>query len=256
MSFRGRISGSWADLKGRRFIVSVKETLIVADEISKHDITIDDDALLKAVIERIDSEQWPGEQAFPPFIKHSKTMKAPSVLELGVRQAIPGVSTRHENWFPHASSYIGSDIASDQDVDLIADVHRLSQYTGREVFDIIVSESGFEHFKYPLLAAHEIMKALKLGGIVFVQTNQTFPIHGVPYDYFRFSKEGLRSLFTESMGMQVHAVGYASPAHIYSRVDQQGQKWPAYLHVNIFAEKVRPTPEQWIYDYDCLTDSG
>ena len=96
------------------------------------------------------------------------------------------------------------------------------------------------------------MKALKPGGLVFVQTHQTFPIHAVPFDYFRFSTDALRSLFSRSMGMKVHAAGYSSPAAIYSSIDRFGHKAAAYLHVNLFAEKVGPTPEQYVYEYDCL----
>jgi SAM-dependent methyltransferase len=206
------------------------------------------------VADLIEGEQWPGEQAFPPFLAHARRLPSPLVLELGVRQAIPGRSTRHDSLFPHATRVVGTDLEPGSDVDLVADVHRLTEFTGCEAFDIIFTESGFEHFKYPQLAAHEIMKALRPGGIVFVQTNQTFPIHAVPYDYFRFSKDALASLFTASMGMRLHAVEYASPAAIYSRVEQSTQNWPAWLHVNLYAEKVTPTPDHWIYDYDCLTD--
>lgn len=213
---------------------------------------VSEEELWKAVIETISNEKWPGEQAFPPFIERANAMEAPRVLELGTRQSIHGRSTRKQFMFPNASKYIGTDIEAGEDVDLIADVHRLTQFTGEEAFDIVLTEAGFEHFKYPHLAAHEIIKALRLGGLVFVQTHQTFPIHAVPYDYFRFTTDALRSLFSQSMGMIVHAAGYGSPAAIYSRIDQFGHKSPAYLHVNLFAEKIRPTPEQYVYEYDCL----
>lgn len=197
-------------------------------------------------------DAWPGEQAYPSFMERAKALKAPRIIELGTRRSLPNVSTRKDAWFPHASAYISSDIEPGVDVDLIADVHRLTQVTGEEAFDIVWTEAGFEHFKYPHLAAHEIMKALRIGGLIFVQTHQTFPIHAVPYDYFRFSKDALRSLFGTKMGVVVHAVGYASPAAIYSRVDPGGQRALAYLHVNLFAEKVAPTPRDFIYEYDCL----
>jgi SAM-dependent methyltransferase len=154
--------------------------------------------------------------------------------------------------FPNAAEYIGTDIAPGEDVDLVADVHRLTHYTGESAFDIVLTEAGFEHFKYPHLAAHEIMKALRPGGLVFVQTHQTFPIHAVPHDYFRFSTEALRSLFGPRMGMRIHAAGYSSPAAIFSRVDRRGHRQPAFLHVNLFAEKVAPTPTDYVYEFDCL----
>lgn len=199
--------------------------------------------------------QWPGEQVFPLFMQHVHAMKAPRVLALGVRQSTPGRSTKMAHIFPHASEYVGSDIEAGADVDLVADVHRLTKWTGDEGFDIIFTEAGFEHFKYPHLAAHQIMKALKVGGLVFVQTHQTFPIHAVPYDYFRFSTDALSSLFGTRMGMKVHVTGYGSPAAIYSRIDPNGHRAPAFLHCNLFAQKTGPTPEEFIFEYDCLLDS-
>lgn len=181
-------------------------------------------------------------------------LRAPRVLELGTRQAIAGRSTRKDHLFPHASEYVGTDIEPGPDVDVVADVHRLSSYFGHDAFDIILSEAGFEHFKYPHLAAHEIMKTLRLGGLVFVQTHQTFPIHAVPFDYFRFSTDALRSLFGTRMGMRVVAAGYGSPAAIYSHVDPMGHLAPAYLHVNLFAEKEASTPEDFVYEFDCLVN--
>ncbi len=61
------------------------------------------------------------------------------------------------------------------DVDIVADVHKLSQTTGEEQFDIVISCSSFEHFKYPHLAAHEIMKALKTGGLFLSKRTRPIP---------------------------------------------------------------------------------
>jgi len=74
----------------------------------------------------------------------------------------------------------------------------------------------------------------------------------VLYDYCRFSTDALRSLFSESMGMRVLASAYASPAAIYSHVDRHGHRAPAYLHVNILAEKLSTTPQAYIYEFDGL----
>jgi len=205
-------------------------------------------------IETISADQWGehGGDAMRTVMERAAKMRAPRILELGVRRTSPDRSTRHDRLFPNAGEYLGTDIEKGADVDFVADVHRLTTVTGLEAFDVILTESGFEHFKYPHLAAHEIMKALRIGGVVFAQTHQTFPIHAVPYDYFRFSTDALRSLFGAKMGMNVLACSYFSPAAIYSRVDPGGKDCPAFLHVNICAEKIAPTPHEYIYEYDCL----
>jgi hypothetical protein len=210
-----------------------------------------DEYAYRLACEFISPDQWGGHHTFEDFVAKAHLMDQPRILELGTRRSLPEVSTRHSRFFPNAGEYLGTDIEAGVDVDFTADVHRLTKVTGEEQFDIILTEAGFEHFKYPHLAAHEIMKALKVGGLVFVQTHQTFPIHAVPHDYFRFSTDALRSLFGAGMGMKVHSANYASPASIYSRVDPQGRKAPAFLHVHIFAEKVASTPAEFVYEYDC-----
>jgi hypothetical protein len=200
----------------------------------------------------LSQQPWGDNQTTQLFMQRALARPRPRILELGTRRSVAHLSTRHDAHFPHAAEYLGLDLEAGVDVDIVADVHRLTAVTGCERFDIIVSDAGFEHFKYPHLAAHEVMKALTIGGLVFVQTHQTFPLHAVPHDYCRFSTAALRSLFGAAMGMQVHAAGYGSPAAIYSWVDPGSHQAPAFLHVNLFAEKLRATPLQYIYEYDCL----
>lgn len=200
----------------------------------------------------INPNQWPEEVSpFTQFMSMARAIPSPRVLELGTRRSRPNLSTRHDHLFPHAKEHIGTDIAAGIDVDVLADIHRLSQFVGENSFDIVFSDAAFEHFKYPHLAAWEIMKTLRVGGLVFIQTHQTFPIHGVPYDYNRFSKEALASLFGSAMGFKVHATCYGSPAAIYSRLDPTSHKVQSFLHVQVFAEKVAETPGEYIYEYDC-----
>jgi SAM-dependent methyltransferase len=137
------------------------------------------------------------------FKKRCRDMDNPRVLELGTKRSIPDRSTRRDKWIPNASEYLGCDIESGVDVDIVADVHRLTEVVGEEQFDVIISCATFEHFKYPHLAAHQIMKALKIGGVLFIQTHHTFPLHAYPYDYFRFSREALSGLFGSTMGFRV-----------------------------------------------------
>ncbi len=61
------------------------------------------------------------------------------------------------------------------------------------------------------------MKALKVGGLLYIQTHQSFPLHGYPNDYFRFSQDALASLFGTTMGFEVVATNYDFPVRLYSR---------------------------------------
>jgi SAM-dependent methyltransferase len=175
-------------------------------------------------------------------------MEAPRVLELGTRQSIPGRSTMHRDWVPHASEFLGTDVEDGADVDVVADVHRLSAAVGEESFDVILSCSTFEHLKYPTLAAHELMKVLRVGGVLFVQTHQSFPLHAYPYDYFRFSREALASLFGTTMGFKVVATNYDFPVRLYARRLPGLQTFPAFTNTTLWGEKASRTPDDYRYE--------
>jgi SAM-dependent methyltransferase len=184
------------------------------------------------------------------FVSRCRAMSHPRVLELGTKQSTPGRSTKHNDLIPSASEYLGTDIEAGPDVDIVADVHRLTTVTGEESFDAIVSCSSFEHFKYPHLAAHQVMKALKVGGFLFIQTHQTFPIHSYPYDYFRFSREALAGLFGTAMGFRVIATDFEFPARIYARREPLICLCPAFLNVRLVGQKIGKTPDEYVFEYD------
>jgi SAM-dependent methyltransferase len=184
------------------------------------------------------------------FLARAATIPAPRVLELGTRRLYADVKTKHDEWIPNAAEFLGTDIAAGEDVDIIADIHRLSETTGEEEFDVIISCSSFEHFKYPHLAAHEIMKALKVGGLLFIQTHQAYPVHGAPHDYFRFSREALSGLFGTQMGFHVIETDYEFPAQIDSPDVASIAAEPAFVNSRLLGEKTSKTPAEYIYEYD------
>ena len=182
------------------------------------------------------------------FFTRGKAMHAPKVLELGAKRSLASRSTIHKHWFPNAAVFHGSDIEPGEDVDVIADVHNLSNIVGPESYDIIISCSTFEHFKYPHLASTEIMKSLKISGVIFVQTHQTYHIHSYPSDYFRYTREGLSALFPKTMGFEVISTCYNFPAEIHSdRVPWQAAN-NAFLNVCLFGEKLDKTPAVFVPD--------
>jgi SAM-dependent methyltransferase len=198
----------------------------------------------------LDFEDPKGNAVLREFRKHCRSMDRPRVLELGTKRSIPDRSTRCDSWIPHAGEYLGCDIESGVDVDIVADVHQLTEVVGEEQFDVIISCATFEHFKYPHLAAHQIMKALKVGGVLFIQTHHTFPLHAYPNDYFRFSREALAGLFGTEMGFRVIETIYEFPARVYSSQVPSSFRAQAYLNVCLYGEKVATTPQEFIYEFD------
>lgn len=153
----------------------------------------------------------------------------------------------HKSFVPHAEVYHGTDIASGEDVDFIADVHKLREVIPEKSYDVVISCSTFEHFKYPHLAAHNISKILKVNGCVFVQTHFSFALHSYPYDYFRFSAEALAGCFGSRNGIEVMATGYDFPCDIVSKGCGNQGSW---LNTTLFGIKKSETPEIYIYELD------
>jgi hypothetical protein len=94
------------------------------------------------------------------------------------------------------------------------------------------------------------MKSLKVGGLLFIQTHQAFPLHAYPYDYFRFSREAMSGLFGTRMGFRVDATAYEFSARIYSRREGAVRRSPAHLNVLLHGEKIAPTPDTYVFELD------
>ena len=64
-----------------------------------------------------------------------------------------------------------------------------------ESFDFIFSFDVFEHIDKPWLAAAETQRLLRPGGVTVHSTLFSWRYHPCPIDYWRYTAEGLRSLF-------------------------------------------------------------
>ena len=62
-------------------------------------------------------------------------------------------------------------------------------------YDFIFSFDVFEHIDRPWLAAREIKRILKPGGVTVHSTLFAWRYHPCPIDYWRYTAEGLKSLF-------------------------------------------------------------
>lgn len=158
------------------------------------------------------------------------------VLELGTRRW-GDQPTHHRALFPESTEYVMSDFMDGLDVDVVSDAHNLREF-GTQSFDAVFTASTFEHIEYPWVAAKAIARVLKPGGWVFCQTHQTFPVHGYPEDFTRWTDKGLAALF-RSAGLVIESATHYEPATIVPRPDYP--VWdphaPAYLGVACLAYK-------------------
>lgn len=135
-----------------------------------------------------------------------------SVLEIGSRQVCKGGKSKRR-FFP-GCAYTGFDYYKDENTDVTGDAHELSScFT--EKFDAIFSLAVFEHLAMPWVVAAEINRALKVGGITFHATHFAFPVHERPWDFWRYTDQALRVLFSPPLGFEVLRCGFDTPARMH-----------------------------------------
>jgi hypothetical protein len=96
------------------------------------------------------------------------------------------------------------------------------------------------------------MKILKIGGRILIETHQTYPLHGYKYDYFRFSREALESIFSNKMNFTKITSYFTNDCVIipHDKVSDWNNVAESYLNVFYIGEKNNKTPEEYIYDID------
>ncbi len=119
-------------------------------------------------------------------------------------------------------AYIGTDFREGLGVDKVVDLHNI-KLPKRSVGTAIMLET-LEHVEYPRKALENLHRVLKNDGILIISSLMNFPIHNYPYDYWRFTPEGFKSLlkgfafsFVEFFGdpeFPVSILGIASKAPI------------------------------------------
>jgi len=183
----------------------------------------------------------------------SKTKEKINILELGTKRSKLDNPTHKKNYFndiPNVN-YVMSDYQEGIDVDVVCDLHKTDGVFS-EKFDLIICFSVYEHIKYPQLVSHNLMKLLKIGGRIYIDTHQTYPLHGYKYDYYRFSREALKSLFSNKMNF-ITITSYFSKNCVivpHETLENWNDVAESYLHVTYIGEKFDETPNEYIYDID------
>lgn len=88
--------------------------------------------------------------------------------------------------------YVGLDITSGKNVDVIANAHAMP--FGNDSFDIIISSSNFEHDELFWLTFKEMCRVVKPGGFIYICAPSAGEYHGYPVDCWRFYKDSATAL--------------------------------------------------------------
>jgi len=88
--------------------------------------------------------------------------------------------------------YIGCDMREGPGVDLVLNLHAID--LPAESAGTVLILDTLEHVEFARKAVEEAHRILKPNGILVISSVMKFPIHDYPYDYWRFTPEGFRSL--------------------------------------------------------------
>ena len=171
------------------------------------------------------------------FVNRLHATRVAEVLELGSLRSEATRSTIHREWAAPDAHFVCSDFQDGLDVDVVADIHVLSQHFVPETLDAVIACSVFEHVQRPWIGAAEIGRVLKPGGQVFIQTHFAFPLHGYPSDYWRYTREALETIFGADAGLRIVASAYQYPVRLHAPELPPPETIEAYLNVCVVAEK-------------------
>lgn len=101
--------------------------------------------------------------------------------------------------------YIGSDYRPGLGVDTVLNLHNI-ELPSVSAGSVLCLET-LEHVEFPWKAVGEIHRILVPQGILVVSSVMNFPIHAYPYDYWRFTPEGFRSLLSSFKHSIIEPIG-------------------------------------------------
>ena len=171
----------------------------------------------------------PYHEVFVDFMSLTAQADSPSILEIGSRN-VRDITRR--NLFPNCVDYVGFDILAGEGVDTVGDVHKLSESFPPERFDFVYSVSVFEHLLFPWKAVLEINKVIKTGGYVFLSTHPVWPAHELPWDFWRFPRNGFHALFNKFTGFEIVALTEGLPCKVYSLVNDAPTRETCFQPMN------------------------
>jgi hypothetical protein len=168
------------------------------------------------------------------------------LLEVGSR-ARSGITRRHLT--PPGWTYQGVDVVPGPNVDIVGDAHELTSMFPAERFDAIMAFSVLEHLLMPWKFVIELNKVLNDGAIGLFNTNQCWPIHDYPWDFWRFSDQAWHSLLNPATGFDILDSKMSEPAFVVAQrchaATNFGVAYTGFLASNVLFRKISTTSLTW-----------
>jgi SAM-dependent methyltransferase len=128
-------------------------------------------------------------------------------------------------------------------VDEIQNIHNINM--PNESVGWCISCDTFEHVEYPQQAISELHRILMPGGFLILTSVMLYPIHAAPYDYWRFTPDGFRSLLKQFKASYVDWNGKERNPHTVVGIARKGQ----YCYDNLINRK-----SEWAMIKDITTN--
>jgi len=162
---------------------------------------------------------WPGEERrHPPLTSPTWAVRAPLAVwleaqaRIGEVYRVLDVGCGPKPYYPffadRASEYVGVDVVDNPVAELRGSVEELPVEDGS--FDLVLCTQVLEHCDDPAQAVRELRRVTAPGGRVLASTHGVQWYHPSPVDYWRWTHEGLRRLFTTNAdwrGLEVEPSG-------------------------------------------------
>jgi ubiquinone/menaquinone biosynthesis C-methylase UbiE len=104
-----------------------------------------------------------------------------------------------------STEYVTVDIKKEYRPMVCCDAHNLCFKD--ESFNIVICVELLEHCNAPQKVINAIFRTLKKNGVCILSTRFIYPIHGEPYDFYRFTKYSLLLLFRRFREFEIYPLG-------------------------------------------------
>lgn len=132
---------------------------------------------------------------FRTYLKEAE-IQGKRVLEVGSRNV--NGSVRGDVMKLQPLEYIGCDIELGNNVDIICDACHLTEFFGKESFDVIISTEMLEHVEDWQIAVSNIKQVCRPNGLIMISTRSIgFHVHDYPGDFWRYEMKDIPLIFED-----------------------------------------------------------
>jgi SAM-dependent methyltransferase len=166
--------------------------------------------------------------------QHKNLLQSP-ILEIGSKRFGNAEWWNCNRDLKPDAKWLCTDMQEGDGVDETADIHNLA-YNDNSFQSVLCSEV-LEHVQYPAVGLYECYRVLKNDGCIILTTLFSFPIHGYPNDYWRFTPEGMQCLLVDAGFRNIEVTTAGEYDIILNNIGGRDEKRKVPIHIFAVAQK-------------------